>query len=90
MFNKASRALVGFHDLGEVNNLLGDMKSGLKHPNTRRPLAKVMLVFMVRGLFTTINAPYDQFAAATTKGVTLFPLFQQVVCRLTELGLSDM
>ena len=87
VFNKASGALVGFHDLGEVNNLLGDLERGLKHPNTRRPLAKVMLVFMVRDLFTAMKFPYVQFAAASTKGGTLFPLFRQVVCRLTRLGL---
>ena len=87
VFNKASGALVGFHDLGEVNNLLGDLERVLKNPNTRRPLAKVMLVFMVRGLFTSMKFPYVQFAAASTKGATLFPLFRQVVFRLTRLGL---
>ena len=87
VFNKTSGALVGFHDLGEVNNLLGDMERELKNPNTRRPLAKVMLVFMVRGLFTAMKFPYVQFAATSTKGATLFPLFRQVVSRLTRLGL---
>lgn len=87
VFNKTSGALVGFHYLGEVNNLLGDMERELKNPNTRRPLAKVMLVFMVRGLFTAIKFPYVQFAATSTKSATLFPLFRQVVSRLTRLGL---
>ena len=86
VFNKASGALVGFHNLGEVNNLLGDLERELKNPNTRRPLAKIMLVFMVRGLFTSMKFPYVQFAAANTKGATLFPLFWQVF-RLTRLGL---
>ena len=79
VFNKASGALVGFHDLGEVNNLFGDMERELKNPSTRRPLAKVMLVFMVRGLFTPMKFPYVQFAAVSTKGATLFPLFRQVL-----------
>ena len=87
VFNKASGALVGFHDLGDVNNLFGDMERDLKNPNSRRPLAKVMLVFMIRGLFTPMKFPYIQFAAASTKGATLFPLFRQVVFRLTRLGL---
>ena len=83
VFNKASGALVGFHDLGEVSDLLGDMEREVKNPNTRRPLAKVMLVFMIRGLCTSMKFPYVQFAANSTKGATLFPLFRQVVNRLT-------
>ena len=58
VFNKTSGALVGFHDLGEVNDLLSDMEREVKNPNTRRPLAKVMLVFMIRGLFTSMKFPY--------------------------------
>ena len=87
VFNKACGALVGFHDLGEVNNLLGDLERELKNPNTRRPLAKAMLVFMVHGLFTSMKFLYVQFAAGSTKGATLFPLFRQVIFRLTRLGL---
>ena len=87
VFNKASGALVGFHDLGEVNDLLSDMEREVKNPNTRRLLAKVMLVFMIRGLFTSMKFPYVQFAANSTKGATLFPLFKQVVNRLTRLDL---
>ena len=87
VFNKASGALVGFHNLGEVNDLLEDMEREVKNPNTRRPLAKVMLVFMIQGLFTSMKFPYVQFAANSTKGATLFPLFRQVVNRLTRLDL---
>lgn len=46
-----------------------------------------MLVFMVRGLFTSMKFVYAQFPAASTKGADLFPIFRQVLFRLTRLGI---
>ena len=46
-----------------------------------------MLVFMVRGLFSSLKYPYVKFPASSTKGANLFALFRQVVSRLTRLGL---
>ena len=45
-----------------------------------------MLVFMVRRLFSSLKFPYVQFPASRTKGSELFPLFRQVISRLTQLG----
>lgn len=50
------------------------------------PVAKQMLVLMVRGIFFQMNFPYAQF---TTKGITgeyLFPLVWTAVRRLEGLG----
>ena len=53
VFQKSSGALIGYTDLGEMNNILNDAERQYKNPDVhQRPLAKVMLVFMVRGLFT--------------------------------------
>ena len=50
-FEKHSGALVGYSDIGEVNNFLADYKKEYKElGRTPRPLAKCMLVFMIRGL----------------------------------------
>ena len=88
VFEKSSGAIIGYSDLGDVNNILHDAKRQFKNPNDhRRPLAKVMLVFMVRGLFTSMKFVYAQFPAASTKGADLFPIFRQVIFRLTRLGI---
>ena len=39
-----------------------------------RPLAKVMVTFMLRGLFTSFTFVYAQFPAASSKGYQLFVL----------------
>ena len=86
VFEKSSGAVIGFSDLGDLNNILQDVERQFKNPNDhQRPLAKVMLVFMIRGLFTSIKYVYAQFPAASTKGADLLPIFRQVLFRLTRL-----
>lgn len=57
---------------------------------TPRPLGKLMLVFMIRGLFTSLKFPYIQYPAASVKGEHIFPLVRQVMKHLTVLGLRVM
>lgn len=90
VFNKSNGSLTGFADLGEVNNLLLAAEQKYKDPDSvqRRPLAKLMFVIMVRGLFNTLKFPYAQFPASSTKGAQLFPILRQCIFRLTRLGLT--
>ena len=87
-FDKHSGRLVGYADLGEVNNMLSDYEQQFNSlGRTPRPLSKCMLVFMIRGLFTSLKYPYIQFPAASTKGADIFPLIRQAIKHLTRLGL---
>ena len=80
--------LIGYSDLGEVNNLLSDYKQQLStSEETPRLLGKCMLMFMVRGLFTNLKFPYVQFPANSTKGANIFPLVRQAIKHLSRLGL---
>ena len=88
MYNKWSGALIGYADLGEVTNLLDEVEDqATGDDNHLCPLAKCMLVFMIRGIFTSLKFPYIQFPAVSTKGSSLFPLLRKIVARLTRLGL---
>ena len=52
-------------DLGEVNKQLDEFEASLKNNALllQRPLAKTMIVFMFKGLFTNTASPYyAQFA----------------------------
>ena len=90
-FDKHTGVLVGYSDLGEINNILSDYEKQLSASHsTQRPMAKLMLVFMVRGLFTSLKFPYVQFPAASTKGGDIFPLVRQAIKHLTCLGLHVM
>jgi len=87
-FDKHSGTLVGYSDLGEINNVLLDYEQHLENSGrTPRPLSKCMLVFMVRGLFTSLKFPYLQYPASSTKGADIFPLVRQAIKHLTRLGL---
>ena len=88
VFEKSTGALFGFTDLGEVNNQLDEFEAHLKGSSSElnRPLAKTMLVFMFKGLFTNISLPYAQFAAHSLKGHEMFPLLWKVIGRLTRIG----
>ena len=87
---KSTGSLVGYSDLGEVNNLLAAVEQHSKEPDAaqQRPLAKYMLVFMIRGLFNSLKFPYVQFPASSTKGAQLFPLLHKALARMSRLGLK--
>lgn len=90
-FDKNTGSLVGYSDLGEMNNLLSDYEEQYNSSGrTPRPLGKLMLVFMIRGLFTSLKFPYIQYPAASVKGEHIFPLVRQVIKHLSILGLRVM
>ena len=91
VFDKHSGSLTGFTDLGDVCNLLAEyeqQQNGDGSTNFRRPVAKCMVVFMVRGLFTSLKFAYAQFPSTNTKECDLFYLLWKVIERLTRLGLN--
>ena len=62
VFQRSSGALIGYQDLIDVNNLLHAAEDQISNPgNHRRPLTKLMLVFMVRGVFTPLKFPLHSF-----------------------------
>jgi len=57
VYDKSTGTLTDYSDMGEVNNLLMAAEEKIKDPssNIQRPLAKRMLVIIVRGLFTSMK-----------------------------------
>jgi len=55
VYNKWSGALIGYADLANLFDEVEDQATG--DNNHLRPLAKCMLVFMIRGLFTSLKFP---------------------------------
>ena len=52
------------------------------------PLAKTMMVFMVRGLFSKLQFAYVQFPCTTLTGDLLFEPFWEAISRIERLGLK--
>ena len=81
VYNKTTGTLVGFIDLGDINNLLHESAS-----SERRPIAKTVAVFMVRGVFSDLEFPYAVFPAVSLSGSDLYSLMWEAIGRLTMNG----
>ena len=94
VFDKHSCELVGFVNLGEINNVLTEFERQCKGETdavfAESAVATHMLTFMVRGIFTKLEFPYAQFP---TRGVTadrLYPIIWDAVRNLEGCGLKVM
>ena len=85
VYNKNTGELVGFCDVGDVNNNLLEVEKSLEE-NHQPVLAKSMLVFMVRSLFGSLKFPHAQFSTKDISGDILFWPFWDVVFNLEKCG----
>ena len=88
VYDKRAGALIGFSNLGDINTHLFQFQSRLEKDADSTVLAKTMLVFMVRGLFSNLEFPYAQFACTDITGDLLFAPIWEAVSRLERCGLK--
>ena len=88
VYDKHTGSLIGYTDLGEVNNHLLAFERSLDGSPDQLAPAKSMLTFMVKGLFTNLQFPYVQFSSTKLTGDSLFQLFWEVVKRVERIGLK--
>ena len=89
--NKHSGEMIGFANLGEINeHLIAFEKSICSHSDKPTPPspARTMMVFMVRGLFSSLQFPYAQFPCAELTGELLYDPFWEAVKRIENVGLK--
>ena len=94
VFDKHSCRLVGFVNLGEINNTLNTFeqrcKDGEQPIINEGAIATHMLVFMIRGLFTSLEVPFAQFPTNGVTGDELFPIVWEAIRNIEECGLKVM
>ena len=79
--------MIGFTNLGDINNHLLAFEQSVKENKTEgNVLAKSMMAFMVRGLFTPLRFAYTQFPCAKVTGDLLVEPFWKAVYRLERMG----
>ena len=61
VYDKNECVIIGFTDLGNVNNILQEFEETINDSNSESNVAKQMLVFMVRGVFIKLRFPYAQY-----------------------------
>ena len=78
-------SIIGFCNLGDINShLIALEKQGSKAQSPE--LAKSMLVFLVRGLFTNLSFPYAQFPCTALSGEHMYDPVWEAVSRLELCG----
>ena len=85
VYDKHAGTLVGFVNLGDVNNHLLQFEESLDE-ESQPVLAKSMIAFMVKGLFSNLRFPYAQFPCTAIKGDQMFSPFWKAVFRLERMG----
>ena len=86
VYEKQTGSLVGFANLGDVSNHLQSYDELVKgKQSVESTVARTMMVFMVRGVFTRLRFPYAQFPCASLTGYLLFHPFWQAVSRLERM-----
>ena len=89
VYEKHSGTLIGFVNLGEINNhLLAFERSLDQDSGVSDSLAKTVLTFMVRGIFTSLKYPYAHFFCSSITGDLMFQPFWEAVYRLERMGLK--
>ena len=91
IFDKHTCELVGFTNVGDINNHLDRVQEQCESEQNSRVHTNVathMLLFMVRGMFTSLEFPYAHFATRGATADALYPLVWEVVQRLERCGLN--
>ena len=87
VYNKHDCKIVGFIDLGTINNTLLKFESLLSDDsNQPMPVANHMLTFMVWGLFIHLQFPYAYYPTGGITADLLFPIVWEVVRNLECAG----
>ena len=74
VYDKFEGEIIGFTDLGNVNNEILNLERQSEGDAEHPPIAKHLLVFMVRGIFFKLDFPYAHFASENATGDLLFPI----------------
>lgn len=79
-------AILGFTDIGDLNNHLLEYERTLEKEEEKEEVAKSMMVIMVRGLFCKLQFAYAQFPCASVCGYHMYDIFWEAVERLERCG----
>lgn len=86
VYDKHGCRIIGFEDLGAINNQLLMFEQELQSGDVLPKIAKHMLVFMVRGIYFSMKFPYAQYATSSASADVLYPLMWEVIRSLEYAG----
>ena len=68
VYNKHSGRVIGFADLGDLNNHMTEFERALSDEHQRTSLATSMLLLMVKGILSSLEFAYAQFPCSKLTG----------------------
>ena len=88
VYDKHECKVVGFVDVGSVNNKLRLFEQSLADDGEEatNSIARHMLVFMVRDVFINLQFPYAQYPTFDLSADILYPLVWEVIRNLETVG----
>ena len=86
VYDKHSGEMIGFTDIGDINNCLEEFRRDCEENRQKPQLATHMLVFMVSGIVSKLNYPYAQFPCTSLSADHLYSLVWGCVRRLEGIG----
>lgn len=89
VYDKFEGEIIGFTDLGNVNNEILSLERQCEDDHSEHPpIAKHLLVVMVRGIFFKLDFPYAHFASEDATGDLLFPIVWEAIRHIEAIGLK--
>ena len=86
IYSKHTGELIGFIDIGDINNNLLQLEQSYTKDKESTPLAKTVLILMIRGLFSDFNFPYATFPSTKLTGEQLVPIIYEAILRVELCG----
>ncbi len=88
VYNKHTGEVIGFVNVTDINEHLSALERSCSDETHKPNLATHMLVFMVRGICSSLKYPYAQFPVKAASGDTLHPIVWRCVEHLEGIGLK--
>ena len=88
VFDKHETEVVGFVDMGDINNKLADLEKECSTNHQHPTIATHMLVLMVRGVFTGLRFSYAHFPVTNSKAEVLFEIVWEAIERIEHKKLK--
>lgn len=88
VYDKYSGEIIGFTQLGEINNELQKLEQDCRSDTDHPAVAKHLLVLMVRGIFFKLDFPYAHFATEAATADLLHPIIWEAIRHVESIGLK--
>ena len=88
VYDKNTGDLIGYCNLGDINNHLTQLECQYSNNTQRTHLATTIMVLMIQGLFYSFTFPYASFPTSHLAGEQMVPIFYEAIMQIEMCGLK--